>query len=112
MATVIKPIKKYRRTSWRKKYLTQSQRWGKVVITKMPIPQGDITTSEILSTPAVEEAPKKEYKITFTRHSTKSTVVSATSEEEATEIARFRFSGNQNGYDELVKEFDVEIEEL
>jgi hypothetical protein len=77
----------------------------------MPIPQGDITTSEILNTPAPEE-PKKEYKITFTRHSTKSTVVSATSEEEATEIARFRFSGNQNGYDELVKEFDVEIQEL
>jgi hypothetical protein len=27
--------------------MSQSQRWGKVVIT-MPVPQGDITTSEIL----------------------------------------------------------------
>jgi hypothetical protein len=62
MATVIKPIKKHRRTSWRKKYLTQSQRWGKVVITKMPIPQGDITTSEILNTPAKEEPKKEEEK--------------------------------------------------
>lgn len=58
MATVIKPIKRYKRTSWRKKYLTQSQRWGKVVITKMPIPQGDITTSEILNPePPLPEDP-------------------------------------------------------
>jgi len=47
MASVIKPLKRYKRTAWRKKYLTQSQRWGKVVITKMPIPTGDITTTEI-----------------------------------------------------------------
>ena len=47
MPTVIKPIRKNRRTAWRKKYLTQSQRWGKVVITKMPIPEGHITTSDI-----------------------------------------------------------------
>ena len=45
MPTVIKPIRKNRRTAWRKKYLTQSQRWGKVVIT-MPVPQGQITSSE------------------------------------------------------------------
>ena len=53
MPTVIKPIRKNRRTAWRKKYLTQSQRWGKVVIT-MPVPEGNITTSEIL-VPVVEE---------------------------------------------------------
>ena len=46
MASVIKPIRQHRKTAWRKKYLTQSQRWGKVVIT-MPVPQGDITSSEI-----------------------------------------------------------------
>jgi hypothetical protein len=27
--------------------MSQSQRWGKVVVT-MPVPQGDITTTEIL----------------------------------------------------------------
>jgi hypothetical protein len=29
--------------------MSQSQRWGKVVVT-MPVPQGEITTSEILET--------------------------------------------------------------
>jgi hypothetical protein len=33
--------------------MTQSQRWGKVVTT-MPVPEGNITTSEIL-VPVVEE---------------------------------------------------------
>jgi hypothetical protein len=33
--------------------MSQSQRWGKVVIT-MPVPEGNITTSEIL-VPVVEE---------------------------------------------------------
>jgi hypothetical protein len=40
--------------------MSQSQRWGKVVIT-MPVPEGEITTSDILSTDEVEElAPDEE----------------------------------------------------
>jgi hypothetical protein len=34
--------------------MSQSQRWGKVVIT-MPVPQGEITTTEILTPEVVEE---------------------------------------------------------
>jgi hypothetical protein len=34
--------------------MSQSQRWGKVV-TIMPVPQGDITTTEILVPEVVEE---------------------------------------------------------
>jgi hypothetical protein len=47
MAATIKPLHRRRRTAQRGKSMSQSQRWGKVVIT-MPVPQGDITTSEIL----------------------------------------------------------------
>jgi hypothetical protein len=35
MASAIKPLKQWKKTAWRKKYLTQSQRWGKVTVTKM-----------------------------------------------------------------------------
>ena len=47
MAATIRPLRRRRRTAQRGKSMSQSQRWGKVVIT-MPVPQGDITTSEIL----------------------------------------------------------------
>ena len=47
MAIAIKPLRQRRRTAQRGKPMSQSQRWGKVV-TIMPVPQGDITTSEIL----------------------------------------------------------------
>ena len=47
MAATIKPLRRRRRTAQRGKPMSQSQRWGKVV-TIMPVPQGDITTSEIL----------------------------------------------------------------
>ena len=47
MAIAIKPLRQRRRTAQRGKPMSQSQRWGKVV-TMMPIPQGEITTSEIL----------------------------------------------------------------
>jgi hypothetical protein len=60
MGSVLKPLKRQKRTAWRKKYLTQSQRWGKVIVTKMPTPQGDITTSEILK--PKEEEKKEEQK--------------------------------------------------
>jgi hypothetical protein len=47
MAVAIKPLRRRRRTAQRGKSMSQSQRWGKVVIT-MPVPEGNITTSEIL----------------------------------------------------------------
>ena len=53
MAVAIKPLRRRRRTAQRGKSMSQSQRWGKVVIT-MPVPGGEITTSEILK-PVVEE---------------------------------------------------------
>ena len=53
MAVAIKPLRRRRRTAQRGKSLSQSQRWGKVVTT-MPVPEGNITTSEIL-VPVVEE---------------------------------------------------------
>ena len=53
MAVAIKPLRRRRRTTQRGKPMSQSQRWGKVVIT-MPVPEGNITTSEIL-VPVVEE---------------------------------------------------------
>jgi hypothetical protein len=54
MAIAIKPLHRRRRTTQRGKSMSQSQRWGKVVTT-MPVPEGVITTSEILI-PVVEEA--------------------------------------------------------
>ena len=53
MAIAIKPLRRRRRTTQRGKSLSQSQRWGKVVTT-MPVPEGVITTTEIL-VPVVEE---------------------------------------------------------
>ena len=53
MAVAIKPLRRRRRTAQRGKLMSQSQRWGKVVTT-MPVPGGEITTSEIL-VPVVEE---------------------------------------------------------
>ena len=47
MAIAIKPLRRRRRTTQRGKSLSQSQRWGKVVTT-MPVPGGEITTTEIL----------------------------------------------------------------
>ena len=47
MSSTIRPLKNRRRTAQRGKSMSQSQRWGKVVVT-MPVPQGEITTSEIL----------------------------------------------------------------
>ncbi len=53
MAVAIKPLRRRRRTAQRGKSMSQSQRWGKVVTT-MPVPGGEITTSEILQ-PVQEE---------------------------------------------------------
>ena len=57
MAIAIKPLRRRRRTTQRGKSMSQSQRWGKVVTT-MPVPGGEITTTEILVpevVPVVEE---------------------------------------------------------
>ena len=56
MAVAIKPLRHRRRTAQRGKSLSQSQRWGKVV-TIMPVPGGEITTTEIL---VPEEVPVEE----------------------------------------------------
>ena len=47
MAVAIRPLRRRRRTAQRGKSMSQSQRWGKVVTT-MPVPEGNITTTEIL----------------------------------------------------------------
>jgi hypothetical protein len=59
MAVAIKPLRRRRRTAQRGKSISQSQRWGKVVIT-MPVPEGDITTTEILEPEVVVEEEVKE----------------------------------------------------
>ena len=76
----------------------------------MAIPSGDITASNIWSGKPLEDG-EKNYKVTFTRNSVKSTVVTASSEEDALLKAQFRVSGNKNEYDELVQEFEPEIKE-
>jgi len=54
MAATIRPLGQRRRTAQRGKSMSQSQRWGKVV-TIMPVPNGEITTTEILTPEVVEE---------------------------------------------------------
>ena len=59
MAVAIKPLRRRRRTAQRGKSMSQSQRWGKVVTT-MPVPGGEITTTEILIPEEVVEEVKEE----------------------------------------------------
>ena len=54
MAVAIKPIRRRRRTVQRGKPISQSKRWGKVT-TMTPVPEGDITTSEILVPEVVQD---------------------------------------------------------
>jgi len=56
MAVANRPLKRRRRTAQRGKPMTQSQRWGKVVTTMTPVPQGVISTSTGPSEPTLEEA--------------------------------------------------------
>ena len=58
VAVAIKPLRHRRRTAQRGKSLSQSQRWGKVV-TIMPVPGGEITTTEILVPEAVPEVEEE-----------------------------------------------------
>jgi hypothetical protein len=55
MAVVNKPLRRRRRTTQRGKSMSQSQRWGKVVTT-MPVPEGNISTSAVWSEEVIEEA--------------------------------------------------------
>ena len=52
MPSVIQPLKKLKKSKFKKKYLASNKRWGQVVTTykenEMPTPEGEITTSEIL----------------------------------------------------------------
>lgn len=59
MAVAIRSLKRRRRTAQRGKPMTQSQRWGKVVVT-MPVPQGQITTTETWSAPTQPEPTLEE----------------------------------------------------
>ena len=61
MAVAIKPLRRRRHTAQRGKPMSQSQRWGKVVTT-MPVPGGEITTTEILvpEVVPVEETTEEE----------------------------------------------------
>jgi len=56
MAVANRPLKLRRRTAQRGKPMTQSQRWGKVVTTMTPTPEGVISTSTGPSEPTLEEA--------------------------------------------------------
>ena len=53
MPSVIQPLKKLKKSKFKKKYLASNKRWSSIVITykenKMPVPEGEITTSEILA---------------------------------------------------------------
>ena len=42
----------------KKTYMPSHKRWGKVTVTKMPVPQGQITSSEIFATPEVQKEPE------------------------------------------------------
>ena len=45
MAVAIRSLNRRRRTAQRGKSMSQSQRWGKVVTTMTPVPEGIISTS-------------------------------------------------------------------
>ena len=59
MASIIKPLRRRRRTTQRGKSMSQSQRWGKVV-TIMPVPEGILSTSTGPSEPVQEVVPDAE----------------------------------------------------
>ena len=58
MASIIKPLRRRRRTTQRGKSMSQSQRWGKVVT--MPVPEGVISTSTGPSEAVQEVVPVEE----------------------------------------------------
>jgi hypothetical protein len=44
----------------KKTYMPSHKRWGKITVTKMPVPEGQITSSQLWSTPEVIEEPEEE----------------------------------------------------
>lgn len=76
----------------------------------MPTPEGQITGSNIWTGQPLQE-DEKNYRVTFTCKTRKTTVVTAKSREEAEERAGFRVSANKNEYDELISNYEVEITE-
>jgi hypothetical protein len=58
------------------------------------------------------EGDEQNYKVTFTQKVRKTTVITATSEEEAIERAGFRVSGNKQDYDEFISGAHVDIERI
>lgn len=73
----------------------------------MPIPQGDISTSEIFNT------EKKKYKVQLIVKRRVVTIVEATDEEDACMVAQdVYYSGNNKLYDEFLLGPDAEVEEV
>ena len=66
MPSVIQPLKKLKKSKFKKKYLASNKRWGDVVTTykenKMPVPEGQITTSEPVVEVEEETIPWEEVK--------------------------------------------------
>ena len=77
----------------------------------MPIPHGNITQSNIWTGQPLDEG-EKNYRVTFTHKSRKVTEVTATSQEQAIEMAKARVATTSVDYDELISEYDMQIEEL
>jgi hypothetical protein len=76
----------------------------------MPVPQGDITTSEILNTPAVD---KKKYKVQLIVKRRVRVFVEAENEDDACMVAQDIYAtGDSNKYDEFLLGPDAEVEEI
>ena len=64
MPSIIKPLKKTKKSKFKKKYIASNKRWSQVVVTykekTMPTPEGIITTSDIYVTePPVEQVEEE-----------------------------------------------------
>jgi hypothetical protein len=83
------------------------KRWGKVIT--MPVPQGQITSSNIWTGEPLSEG-EKNYKVTFL--SRRETVITANSKEDALVRAKFRVSKDENDYNSFFQDFEEKVEEL
>ena len=66
MPSIIKPLTKIKKSKFKKKYLASNKRWGQVITTykenEMPVPEGQITTSEPVVEVEEETIPWEEVK--------------------------------------------------
>lgn len=76
----------------------------------MPVPEGQITTSEILEPEEVKKEEEKNYRVTFL--SRRETTITASSKEDALMRARFRVSKDESDYNSFFQDFEEEIKEL